>query len=487
MGAEVQETTQKLFVEVGEAAAFDCLVVDWDGVDDKENVRNMSLWRKWVIVLLMTVSTMELTFVNSAWSTTNDSIRDYFQCPEEVAILGIAVFVFALALGPLLIAPASEFYGRRPVYFVGFLGYIAFQVPTAFGKNIETIIIGRFFSGFFGSVFLSNVPGTISDIFDKQELGLPMSVYSLGPFAGPGIGPLIGGFIVNAYGWRWVYIVLLIISGGLGALVMLFVPETYAPVLKSRKAKRLRKETGNQNLYAEFDKMKKKESLMHSIASNCKRPVLLLVREPMMMVLCFYTSYLMAIIYLFMTAFPMVFQEVYGFGVQYVGLSFLGLTIGMCVSVAATPLWERMRNKAIQDNGGVSEPEMRTLQMTVGGFIVPISLFMFAWTIYPSVHWMVPIIASGIFGLATNWTFAGILSYTVEAYRLYAASAMGANVCIRCMVSTAFTLFGRQMMHGMGFHWAMTLIALVTLVMAPSGLVFAKYGRTLRMKSRFAQ
>jgi hypothetical protein len=356
---------------------------------------------------------------------------------------------------------------------------------TAFGNNIETLLIGRALGPFFGSVFLSNVAGSIADLFYKNELSLPLTVFSLGPFIGPGVGPVIGGFVDASIGFRWVFYIFLIWAGALAVAVVFTVPETYGPKLIVKKARRLRKKTGNQNIKAPLELSDK--GIVATMLSNLKRPFMLFLLDPMMTLLCFYTGFVLAIVYFFFVAFPLVFQNIYNFKIQFVGLSFVGITVGMIMAASTASFWENMREKAIAANVGASEPEMRLPQLCVGGIIVPISLFMFAWTIYPSVHWIVPIIASTIFGMGCYWTFNSILSYTVEAYRQYAASAVAANVFVRCAMAGVFPLFGEQLINNLGYHWGITLFAFVSVLLAPSGFVFHRYGKALRARSRFAQ
>ena len=91
-------------------------------------------------------------------------------------------------VGPLLLAPLSEFYGRRIIYLASFSLVFIFIIPCAVAQNIQTILVTRFFDGFFGSVFLSVAGGTVGDLFNKDELSAPMMVYSGSPFIGPAIG-----------------------------------------------------------------------------------------------------------------------------------------------------------------------------------------------------------------------------------------------------------------------------------------------------------
>lgn len=75
------------------------------------------------------------------------------------------------------------------------------MIPSAVAKNIQTMLVARFFDGLFGSVFLSVAGGTVGDLFAKNELQAPMMVYTGSPFIGPELGPLIGGFINQFTTW----------------------------------------------------------------------------------------------------------------------------------------------------------------------------------------------------------------------------------------------------------------------------------------------
>lgn len=459
--------------------------VKWDGVDDEENVRDFSNFRKWLITVWLTLATFQITSLSSAWGLASEPLRQDIGMSQEVSVLGISLYVLALAIGPLLFAPLSEFYGRRPVYLFAYIGYFAFQFPTAFGHNTPTVIIPRFIAAFFASSFMANVSGTISDLFDKDHITYPVAVFTAGPFIAPGAGPLIAGFIVEHVSWRWVFYVMIIWTFCMALGVVFLCPETFGPVLLAKKAKRLRKTTGNQNLYAPFEVMDK--SLIHTIKTNCSRPFMLLSLDPILLLLCVYSGFVLAVVYLFFVVFPIVFEEVYGFNYQDVGMAFIGLIIGMASMMPLLPVIVQQRDKAIQKNGGVAEPEMRLPGMCAGSLLMPISLFWFAWTIYPSVHWICPIIGSSLFGLGCNFTFSAVISYIVEAYPKFAASAVGANVFVRCTMSAAFPLFGRQMFYGMGFHWATTLLALVAVLFMPSSFLLYRYGKTIRKRSKFAQ
>jgi hypothetical protein len=121
--------------------------------------------------------------------------------------------------------------------------------------------------------------------------------------------------------------------------------------------------------------------------------------------LCIFSAILLGILYLFFGAFQVVFQGNYGFTLAQTGMSFLGILVGMVLSLATDPLWQRNYRRLIKQREettgevGGSEPEYRLPPTIAGAFLVPLGLFMFAWTTYSSVHWIVPIIGSAIFGM----------------------------------------------------------------------------------------
>ena len=206
-------------------------------------------------------------------------------------------------------------------------------------KNIQTMIICRFFNGIAGSAFLSVAGGTVGDLFARHELGPPMMLYTSSPFVGPELGPLVGGFINEFTHWRWTFYVLLIWAGTLLISIILLVPETYHPVILRTKAQKLRKETGDERWIAPIEKLQR--SVLQTVLRSTYRPILLLVLEPMCLNLCVFSAILLGILYLFFGAFQLVFSHVYHFGLWQCGLCFLGLFVGMAMAILTDPLWRR--------------------------------------------------------------------------------------------------------------------------------------------------
>jgi hypothetical protein len=178
---------------------------------------------------------------------------------------------------------------------------------------------------------------------------------------------------------------------------------TTDPILIRKKARKLRKESGDERWFAPNERVQK--SVTRAIGQSLLRPFQLLIFEPMCLNLCIFSAILLGILYLFFGAFPLVFGKTHGFNLWQSGLTFLGLGIGMIVAIFTDPLWHHIRTKLIRklesETGvaGASEPEFRLAPAIVGAVIVPIGIFIFAWTTFPWVHWIAPIIGAAIFGI----------------------------------------------------------------------------------------
>ncbi|MCJ1395277.1 hypothetical protein MMC18_008161 [Xylographa bjoerkii] len=464
--------------------------VGWDGDDDPMNPRSMSTGRKWLIVLIVSSSSLCVTCTSSLYTSTYSQITVEFGCSQIVATLGLSLFVIGLGIGPMVLGPLSEFYGRRPVYIVSLALFLIWIIPCAVAQNIQTMLISRFINGVAGSAFLSVAGGTVGDLFARQALQAPMLIFTASPFLGPEIGPIMGGFINQYTNWRWSFYVLIIWSGAMLALVIFLVPETYHPVLLRNKARKLRKDTGDARWQAPIEVMDR--SISRTILRSCTRPFLLLTLEPMCLNLCLFSAILLGVLYLFFGAFDIVFANNHGFELWQIGLSFLGILVGMLIGIATDPWFRRYYQRLVAQREaqggepGGAEPEYRLPHAIVGAPLVTIGLFWFGWTTYPSIHWIVPIIGSAVFGTGILLVFSGIFTFLVDAYPLYAASALAANSFARSSFAAAFPLFGIQMYEKLGYQWATSLLAFLTLAMAPFPYLFFRYGKRIRGTSRFA-
>lgn len=377
----------------------------------------------------------------------------------------------------------SELYGRRIPWVVSHIAMVAFIGGSAGSRNITTLLVLRFLAGTFGGSPLVNSGGTIADLFPPAERGLAMTLFCAAPFLGPILGPVIGGFVSENIGWRWVQGICCITIGVIGILGFIFVPETYGPVLLSNTAKRLSKMHGKlyiSGLEQSQGKKKPSEVFKRALA----RPWVLLFREPIVLVASLYMAIIYGTVYMFIGAMPIVYNEDRGWSEGIGGLSFMGIAAGIIIGLVYA-IYDNHHRYVKLFLSGTATAESRLPPAIVGAIALPVGMFAFAWTNYPTIHWSVSIILSTPFGFGCVLVILPLVNYLIDSYTIYAASVLAAAAIFRCVVGAVFPLFTSQMYHNLGIHWASSVPALLTLACMPFPLVMYRYGQALRMKCKY--
>lgn len=361
---------------------------------------------------------------------------------------------------------------------------VAFLGGSAGSQNVATLLILRFFAGTFGGSPLVNSGGTIADLFPPAQRGLTLTIYCVAPFLGPILGPIVGGFVSENIGWRWVQGVCVIFIGIIGILGIAFIPETYGPVLLQRRACQLSKANGKVYVsILEKNQGKKKPSEVFKRALF--RPWIFLFLEPIVLVSSLYMAIIYGTVYMFMGAMPIVYNEDRGWSEGTGGLSFLGIAVGIIFGLIYA-IWDNNGRYMKLSVAKSATAESRLPPAIVGGIALPIGMFAFAWTNYPSIHWSVSIILSAPFGFGCVLVILPIMNYLIDTYTIYAASVLAAAAIFRSVVGAVFPLFTTQMYHNLGIHWASSIPAFMTLVCMPFPLIMYRYGALVRMKCKYS-
>lgn len=312
-----------------------------------------------------------------------------------------------------------------------------FSIGTATSHNVESVFITRFFSGLFGSAAVSNVNAALGDIWSREARGTAVSFYAVAVVGGPTLGPTIGSAIlVNPHmGWRWTEYMTAILNFAVVGLTYFCMPEMYPPVLLKWKARRLRKETGNNKLYHPQERIK--VDVKSIITKQLSRPLIMLVTEPMVTCIAFYASFVYAILYLTLAIFPVVFVDQRGWSPVTASLPFLGLFVGVIcalgINLGNQPRYIR-KCRAAQ---GKPVPEARLPPLAVGAILMVIGLFWFAWTADPRYHWAIPVVATVFIGAGFNVIFQQCESdsYPQQPY-LTDSYPQASTILSMCTVST---------------------------------------------------
>jgi MFS family permease len=313
-----------------------------------------------------------------------------------------------------------------------------------------------------------------------------MSIFAAAPFLGPSLGPIIGGFLGETAGWRWLMGFMAAFSGLAWFLGFASVPETYAPVLLRRRAERLSKITGK--VYrSRVDIDRGSVSLGEAMRTSLIRPWILLTREPIVLLLSIYMAIIYGTLYMLFAAYPIVYTQGRHWSQGIGGLAFIGVLIGMIGAVVYNITVENPRYQKVADkHNGYAPPEARLSTAIIGGILIPIGLFWFAWTNTPTLPWAASMAAGIPFGAGMVLVFLSIMNYLIDAYTIFAASVLAANAVMRSCFGAAFPLFTTQMYKNLGIHWASSIPAFLALACVPFPFLFVKYGAAIRARCKFA-
>ncbi|KAI1263639.1 major facilitator superfamily transporter [Xylariaceae sp. FL1019] len=409
-------------------------------------------------------------------------ILDDFGVDNEIlAAFVVSIFILGLAAGPLVLAPISELFGRVRVYHVGNILFVLVTLACALATSFNQLIAFRFLAGLVGAGPVTIGGGSIADLTTMKERGTAISIWSLGPLLGPSIGPIAGGFIAEYLTWRWIFYILLIVSGVVTIAGFLVMRESHEATLLARKTERLRKETGNTELRSRLaTDIALKDLLLRAITRPCK----ILVLSPACLVLNIYSAFVYAIIYIMFSTFSFVFEGQYGFSQGVSGLVYISLGIGFAFGLTAQQLMgDRIQRKlANKYNDGKPKPEYRIPPMALTGFFIPAGLFIYGWTAEEKLQWAVPLVGVLLVGVGICIVNININAYLVDAFTVYAASALAANAVLRSLFGALFPLFSLKLYNSLGYGWGNSVLAFIALALWPVSILFYWYGEGLRHK-----
>lgn len=303
---------------------------------------------------------------------------------------------------------------------------------------------------------------------------------------GPSIGPLLGGFVTQTIGWRWEFWIVLILAVPATAMTALLTKETSHKVLMHRKTVHLQKELNLPLLQSCYDDADEKRSTVETIGAGLLRPLKMLVLSPLIFFLSLYIAFVFGVVYLLYTTIPSVFMEQYGFRADRIGLIYLALGLGNILGWLANTLFsDKVVVRLSLANNGVFEPEMRLVTSIYFGIFLPITLFWYGWSAQYNVHVACTIISLIPYGFGIMGLFLPIITYIVDCYPVYGASAIAANVTLRSVVGAFLPLAGPPMYASLGLGWGNSLLGFICVAMIPIPLIFYKFGAKLRKARTF--
>lgn len=434
-------------VKVDPEKGQDYHLVTWYGDNDPENPLNWSAFKKVFVTFELCLLTTSVYIGSSIYSVGTESVMATFGVSQVAATLGLCLFVAGYGLGPMLWSPMSEIpqIGRNPIYLGTLAVFVAFQAPTALASNFGMLLAFRFLTGFFGSPVLATGGASLSDIYAPAQRAYAMSIWGVAAVCGPTLGPVVGAFAVQFGGfnstisapWTWPIWILMWLSAFCLVFLFFFMPETSANNILVRRTRRLRKITGDDKLICEPELMSRQMTGNAIVQMILVKPFTLNFTEPMVFLLNLYIALIYGILYIWFESFVIVFVEIEHFSLYQEGLAYLGILVGVFVTIPPFFIYLKKYLEPKFDANGNIQPEERLTSAFVGAFMIPICLFWFGWSA-GRTHWIMPIIGSSFFGGGSFLLFNSVLNYLPDAYPEHAASVLAGNDLMRSSFGAGF-------------------------------------------------
>jgi MFS transporter, DHA1 family, multidrug resistance protein len=198
-----------------------------------------------------------------------------------------------------LFSPLQELpaLGRNTVYVISYVLFVILSVPTALVDNFAGLIVLRFITGFLGSPCLATGAASMGDMYDMMHLPFAIIGWTASAFAGPALGPLISGFAVPAENWRWALWPILWLNGPVCLAMIFFLPETLGANILYRRARRLRKSTGNDKLRSQSEIDQKNMSVGSVVKNQLIKPFEITFKDPSVFFINLYTACVYGVYY----------------------------------------------------------------------------------------------------------------------------------------------------------------------------------------------
>lgn len=461
-------------------------IVNWDESDAGENPRNWRPALKTLIVIVMSCYTLMSPMTSSMNAPALDTLQKEFAVKNPVVVnLMMSTQMLALVLGPMVYGPLSEQFGRKNILQISNVMFLIFNVGCGLSQNATQMIVLRFFTGLVGCAPLSLGAGMVVDLYEPHERGGAMATYTLSPLMGPCIGPIFAGWIIQAWGpdkWRWIFWSSTMFGVVVAAVGLAVLRETYAPVLLQRKARRLRKETGNAKLRTRYHT---DETFFTRARHMVARPAIFFATQPVVAIPCLYQGIVFGCQYLLMSEFPRAFYAAYRQPPGIASLHYLALLLAFLLAgQVGGRLVDVVYRRLSERNGGEGRPEFKLPILMITGILMPSGLLLYGWTLEYRVHWVVPDIGIFLVACGVRGAVFGSILYVVDSVTVYSASAASSLVMMRGALSFSFPLFAPAMYAKLGQGWGNSLLALVTAVVGlPAPFVLYRYGPALRRNS----
>lgn len=392
--------------------------VTFDGPTDSANPLNWSNRTKWTVTLVVAVTGFNSIMVSTLVAPAITSISEDLHMTSMEPYMAYSIYALATALGPLLIGPLSEIYGRQRVLHTSNMWFLGWNIVCGFAHGKSLLIASRFLAGFGASAIFALSGGVLGDIWTPEDRGRSLGVYWLLPLLAPAVGPIIGGFIDQYTTWRWMFWSTSVFQGFMSLVSLVAYHETYVPLILGRRASKLRRDTGDSRYHTVYERLDSEHSAARLIYQAMTRPMRLLAFHPIIQIASLISAFWYGTLYIVLSSFSTLWTSYYGEPVSTSGLHYIACALGELLGAqAAGPLMDALYHYMVDRSPEKKHrPEFRIPLSYPGGLLAPLGLFIYGWTAQYRVHWIAVDIGVFIFSAAGQVNGMPLQAYIIDAY-----------------------------------------------------------------------
>lgn len=475
-------------------SAGDPFLVAFDAEYDPENPKDWRTGRKWAVTDVISASGFNRIMVSTIMAPALSTIAHELDMNAAESVMALSIYALATAFGPLVIGPLSEIYGRERILHASNAWFLVWNIACGFANTKGLLIAARFLAGFGASSVYALAGGVLGDVWRPEQRGRSIGIYLLIPLLGAAVGPIIGGFMASRTTWRWMFWATSIFQVVMNAASFLCFDETYAPVILRRRARKLRKETGNQQYQTVEERRQSsgQESTLSILGRTLSRPIRLLMFHPIIQITSVISAFNYGILYIILTTFSTLWVDQYHVSVEMSGLHYIACALGEVIGsqmggFLMDRLFRRMHDVAggTSSSGELHVPEYRIPLVFPAAFVGPLGLFLYAWAAEYRLHWSVVDLGIFVYSLASQVAGMPLTAYVLDVYADHTSSATAASQFLRSLTAFLFPLFAPRMYEVLGYGWGSSSMGFAMLLLGlPAPLALWFWGSKLRARAQ---
>ncbi|KAF2467790.1 MFS general substrate transporter [Lindgomyces ingoldianus] len=451
-------------------------------------------WRKIAIATSLCLVAFILGFESSITSALVGPIIQMWHVVPPLALLNVSIFLKGWSFGTAFFGPISEAYGRQYPLSTGLFLFIVFQIPTALAKNIQTLLVSRFLTGFFGSVPLVTVYAIFGDVLGVRKREWAMLCFGTSLLVGACLGPIAGAYLVvthpatrrNHDGWRWTEYTTIIMSFII-YLTIFIIPETCPHRLHNMRAKKMHPTNHEEMTDRAAERHRTSPKRLIDVWLN--RPFIMLFTDPLLFLNTLHSALALGILYITFETFMLPFlQTRHWLRPDTSSLPpYVTMTLGiLCGTTITSYFILTFITRYFEKYGKMKKPETRLLPVLLGALLLPSGLFWFAWTNSRTQHWLSQAASCIFIGAGVLLITQQSEAYTLEIYKPeYRNSVLTATVFLRSLFAAGFTMASRPMYERLHVDWATSVWGFASLGLGICPVVVWGWGERLRRRSRY--